>query len=144
MAFGRLTRTKGAGATSEQRPRPLPARNKSMPARKRSGSCHSINRAEPGAAWQPPLSTTIASAWGASEGGAAVIWGLKPTPKDLAHQPQGKDPEQQRSGDHWPAPTADKTNHQQDQAEAKGHQDQREEFAEPVSHGCRSGKVSRN
>jgi hypothetical protein len=48
----------------------LPSRNKSRPVKKRSGSCHSLTRAAPGAGWRPPLSTTIALAEGAA---AAMI-----------------------------------------------------------------------
>ena len=57
---------------------------------------------------------------GGLKSGAALPWSLQPAPEALAHHPEGKDPEQQGSGDDQPAQTADQTHRQQDQAESQG------------------------
>ena len=61
-----LTGTTGQTPPVKRRRCALPARENSNPARKRSGSCHSLNRAKQGKGWRTPLGTTVKAAWGAS------------------------------------------------------------------------------
>ena len=66
---------------------------------------------------------------GGLQGGAALPRGLQPAPEALAHQPQGKKPKQQGSGDYRPAPAADQTHHQQDKTKSHRQQGRGEELA---------------
>ena len=51
-------------------------------------------------------------------------------------------PKQQQGGDHGPAPTAEQTHQQQDQAEPERQNRQGEQLAEDVGHGRRSVRAA--
>lgn len=120
----------------------LPSQDRSRPARKRSGSCHSVTRAAPGAGWRPPLSTTIDQQKELQQRWSSPRR-FQPTPQGLTHEPQRTNPEQHNnSSSHWLTPKTDHPHEQQDQREAKGQQDQGKELAEQIQQFRNNAKYS--